>query len=119
MYWKDSLHTELAGGSYLTKDEVRGIVQYAKARGMNVIPEVQALSHAYYLTVSHPEIAEMSFDIFPDTYCPSNEKSYELYFEVADEVLEVFEPNTVSIGHDEIRVLGWCDKCKEKSGVRF
>ena len=116
LYWKDSLHTELAGGSYLTKDEVRGIVQYAKARGMNVIPEVQALSHAYYLTVSHPEIAEMSFDIFPDTYCPSNEKSYELYFEVADEVLEVFEPNTVSIGHDEIRVLGWCEKCKDKSG---
>ena len=116
LYWKDSLHTELAGGSYLSKAEVRDIVQYAKARGMNVIPEVQALSHAYYLTVAHPEIAEMSFDIFPDTYCPSNEKSYELYFEVADEVLEVFEPNTVSIGHDEIRVLGWCDKCKNKTG---
>ena len=116
LYWKDSLHTELAGGSYLTKDEVRDIVKYAKSRGMNVIPEVQALSHAYYLTVAHPEIAEMSFDIFPDTYCPSNEKSYELYFEVADEVLEVFEPNMVSIGHDEIRVLGWCDKCKNKTG---
>ena len=116
LYWKDSLHTELAGGSYLTKDEVRDIVKYAKSRGMNVIPEIQALSHAYYLTLSHPEIAEMSFDFFPDTYCPSNEKSYELYFDVADEVLEVFEPNTVSIGHDEIRVLGWCDKCKNKSG---
>ena len=116
LYWKDSLHTELAGGSYLTKDEVRDIVKYAKARGFNVIPEVQALSHAYYLTVAHPEIAEMSFDIFPDTYCPSNEKSYDLYFEVADEVLEVFEPNMVSIGHDEIRVLGWCDKCKNKTG---
>ena len=116
LYWKDSLHTELGGGSYLTKDEVRDIVQYAKARGMNVIPEIQALSHAYYLTLAHPEIAEMSFDPFPDTYCPSNEKSYELYFDVADEVLEVFKPNTVSIGHDEIRVLGWCDKCKDKTG---
>ena len=116
LYWKDSLHTELAGGSYLTKDEVRDIVKYAKSRGMNVIPEIQALSHAYYLTFAHPEIAEMAFDPFPDTYCPSNEKSYELYFDVADEVIEVFEPNTVSIGHDEIRVLGWCDKCKSKTG---
>lgn len=116
LYWKDSLHTELAGGSYLSKDEVRDIVRYAKERGMNVIPEIQALSHSYYLTLAHPEIAEMKFDHFPDTYCPSDEKSYELYFDVADEVLEVFEPNTVSIGHDEIRVLGWCDKCKGKSG---
>ncbi len=115
-YWKDSVHTEQAGGSYLTKSEVRDLVLYAKSRGMNVIPEVQGLSHCYYLTIAHPEIAELSDDPFPDTYCPSNEKSYELYFDVAEEVIEVFEPSIVSIGHDEIRVLGWCDKCKDKSG---
>ena len=115
MYWKDSLHTELCGGSYLTKKEVRDIVEYAWARGMDVIPEVQALSHAYYLTTSHREIAELEDDIFPDTYCPNNEESYKLYFEIAEEVLEVFEPKTVSIGHDEIRVMGWCDKCKDIS----
>ena len=115
-YWKDSVHTEQADGSYLTKAEVRDIVNYCKRRGMDVIPEVQGLSHSYYLTVAHPEIAELCDDPFPDTYCPSNEKSYELYFDVAEEVIEVFEPTTVSIGHDEIRVLGWCDKCKGKTG---
>ena len=115
-YWKDALHTELCGGSFLTKSEVKDIVNYCKERGMDVIPEVQGLSHCYYLTVAHPEIAELSDDPFPDTYCPSNEKSYELYFDVAEEVIEVFNPTTVSIGHDEIRVLGWCDKCKDKSG---
>lgn len=115
-YWKDSVHTEQAGGSYLTKNDVRDLVVYCKNLGFDVIPEVQGLSHSYYLTVAHPEIAELSDDPFPDTYCPSNEKSYELYFDVAEEVIEVFEPTTVSIGHDEIRVLGWCDKCKDKSG---
>lgn len=116
IYWKDSVHTELAGGSYLTKDEVRDLVAYCRTRGMEVIPEIQALSHAYYLTVAHPEIAELKDDPFPDTYCPLDEQSYKLYFDVAEEVLEVFKPKLVSIGHDEIRVLGWCDKCKEKSG---
>ena len=115
-YWKDSLHTELCDGSYLTKNEVRDIVSYCKSRGMDVVPEVQALSHCYYLTIAHPEIAELTDDPFPDTYCPNNEKSYELYFDVAEEVIEVFEPTTVSIGHDEIRVLGWCDKCKDNTG---
>ncbi len=115
-YWKDSVHTEMANGSFLSKREVRDIVEYCKNRGMDVIPEVQGLSHCYYLTIAHPEIAELKDDPFPDTYCPSDERSYRLYFDVAEEVIEVFEPTTVSIGHDEIRVLGWCDKCKGKTG---
>lgn len=119
LYWKDSVHTELCHGEYLTKAEVRDIVAYCKSRGMDVIPEIQALSHSYYLCVAHPEIAEAKDDAFPDTYCPSDERSYELYFDVASEVLEVFEPKTVSIGHDEIRVLGWCDKCKDKTGAEL
>ncbi len=116
IYWKDSIHPENGGGSYLSKAEVRGIVEYAKALGLDVIPEIQALSHCYYLTLAHREIAEYADDPFPDTYCPLNEKSYELYFDVADEVLEVFEPSVVSIGHDEVRVLGMCEKCKDHEG---
>lgn len=115
-YWKDSVHTELGGGSYLKKSEVRDIVQHAKGLGIEVIPELQSLSHAYYMTVPHREIAELCDDPFPDTYCPSNEESYKLYFDLAKEVLEVFEPKTVSVGHDEIRVLGKCEKCRKKSG---
>jgi len=115
-YWKDSIHTEHAGASYLTKAEVRDIVTFAKSLGLCVIPEIQALSHSYYLTLAHREIAELQDDMFPDSYCPLNEKSYELYFEIAEEVLEVFEPSIVSVGHDEIRVLGECPKCREKTG---
>ena len=115
-YWKDAIHTEHAGGSYLTKAEVKDIVCHAKSLGLAVIPEIQALSHCYYLTLAHREIAELEDDMFPDSYCPLNEKSYELYFEVAEEVLEVFEPDIVSVGHDEIRVLGECEKCRDKTG---
>ncbi len=115
-YWKDSLHTELAGGSFLTKDEMRGIVHYAKSLGLMVIPELQALSHCYYLTIAHRDIAEQQDDPFPDTYCPSNEESYRLYFDIADEVIEVFAPEIVSIGHDEIRILGECPLCRGKTG---
>lgn len=116
IYWKDSIHTEHAGGSFLTKAEVADIVAHAKSLGLDVIPEIQALSHSYYLTLAHREIAELQDDMFPDSYCPLNEKSYELYFEVAEEVLEVFKPSRVSIGHDEVRVLGQCEKCREKTG---
>ena len=115
-YWKDSTHYENARGKILTQETVRGLVQYAKNLGFTVIPEIQALSHCYYLTLAHRDIAEDANDLFPDTYCPSNEKSYQLYFEVAQEILDVFEPEIVSIGHDEIRIMGECPTCREKSG---
>ena len=116
IYWKDSTHAGITGGSHITKAELRDVVDYAKSLGLEIIPEIQALSHCYYLTLAHREIAEYADDPFPDTYCPLNEKSYELYFDVADEVIEVFEPEIVSIGHDEVRVLGMCEKCKEHEG---
>jgi len=115
-YWKDSTHYENARGKILTQEEVRDLVQYAKILGFTVIPEIQALSHCYYLTMAHREIAENADDLFPDTFCPMNEESYKLYFEVAEEILEVIEPEVVSIGHDEIRVMGVCPVCRQKSG---
>ena len=115
-YWKDSTHTELGGGSFLPQDTVREIVQYAKAYGLAVTPELQMCSHSYYITTVYPQFAERAADYYPDTVCPLNEDAYKLYFELAEEVLDVFEPEMVSVGHDEIRVMGHCDACKQKTG---
>lgn len=114
--WKNAPHVELAGGSYLPQTAVRDLVEYAKAYGLNVVPEIQTLSHAYYLLNPYPELAERTDDHKPDTVCPMNEDAYALYFEVAEEVLEVFRPEMVSVGHDEIRVMGICPRCREKTG---
>jgi len=115
-YHKDSVHTELGGGSFVPQEDVKTLVDYAKGYGMDVVPELQMLSHAYYITAAYPEYAERREDFFPDTTCPHNEDAYKLYFELAEEVIDVFKPNTVSIGHDEIRVLGLCDTCKNYNG---
>jgi len=114
---KDSTHTELAGGSFLEKDEVRTLLEYARSLHIEVIPEVQSLSHAYYLCCAHPEIAERPEEPFPDTYCPSNPVSYALYFDVLEEVIEVFQPGIVHTGHDEVYTLGLCPRCQGKSGA--
>lgn len=98
-----STHIDLAGGSWLSKEEVRDIVDFAKQHHMEVVPEIQSLSHAYYLAVAHPDIADPPGTEWPDSYDPSNPKSYRLLFEVMDEYLEVFQPDWVHIGHDEWR----------------
>jgi len=111
---KDSIHIELGGGSYLTQDEVRRIVRWCAAGRIEIIPEVQSLSHSYYLLANHRELAENPKDRWPDTCCPSNPKTYELLFDVMQEVIDVFGPKTVSIGHDEVYTIGFCPRCKGK-----
>ncbi len=118
-----------AEGTILEKDDVRRLVGFAKELGLEVIPEVQSLGHVQYLTYTYPEIAEIdpnaeqvkdlrAEDAKPNqfyhhSYCPSLEKSYEIIFDVIDEIVEVAEPQRfVHIGHDEIYQIGVCPRCQ-------
>lgn len=114
MWVKNSIHWENGGGSYLSQQQLRELLEYCRKRGITVIPEVPSLSHCDYLMLRHPEIAENKEDPFPDTYCPSDPRSYELLFDVLDEVVEVFEPPMVHIAHDEWLQICMCDKCRGK-----
>ncbi len=107
-------HGQLGGGTYLSKDEVRDLVNYAKSYGFEVIPEVQSLSHVEYLTMTYPEIAEKP-GVYPDAYCPLHPDSHKIVFDMLDEVIEVFQPERyIEMGHDEVYTLGVCERCKDK-----
>ena len=109
---KNSIHTENGGGKVLSQSLVREICAYARAHGLEPIPEVPSLSHADYLMAGRTDFAERPEDPFPDTYCPSNPKSYEVLFRILDEVIDVFAPQVLHIGHDEYYVSGVCEKCR-------
>ncbi len=98
---KNSSHYDAGDGFIIEKETVRDLVKFANENFLEVIPEIPSLTHAYYLLTKHRELAEYPGDIWPDTYCPSNPKSYELMFGVYDEYLEVIKPKMVHIGHDE------------------
>lgn len=113
---RNSGHQDAGDGFILEQDDVKGIVDFANANFIEVIPEIPSLSHGYYLLTRHPELAEYQADIWPDTYCPSNPGSYELMFDVMDEYIEVMDPEMIHIGHDEWRgaPLDVCPRCKGK-----
>ena len=116
---KDSIHIENGGGKFLSQSLVKKICDYARAHGLEPIPEVPSLSHADYLLAGRAELAERPEDPYPDVYCPSNPKCYELLFDVMDEVISVFEPKVMHIGHDECYVMGVCPKCKGKRSAEL
>lgn len=121
-----------AEGYVLEKDKVRDLFDYARELGFELIPEVQSLGHVQWITNAYPEIGEIDEnekqvedereeDLRPDKkfihcYCPSNERSYEIIFDIIDETIEVIKPQRfVHIGHDEVYHLGLCNKCRQKT----
>jgi len=135
--WPYCGHIDMdANGDIIEKDEVRDLIDFAESYGIEIVPEVQSLSHVQYLTKAFPEIAELpeekkkplpedlrladipTNDFYPDSYCPCNEKSYEILFDVLDEVIEVFKPRKyVHMGHDEVYTHNACPICKNKTAA--
>lgn len=123
----------VAGGSCLEQEEVADLVAYVRSYGMDVIPEVQSLSHVQYITCAHPEIGEkddhssrdnaidlrntdaLPEEAYANSYCPSNEESYKIVFDLIDEIVDVVKPRKyVHMGHDEVYTMGVCPRCKGK-----
>jgi len=111
---QNSIHTHLADGRYIEPDELALLFDWARAYHLDPVPEVQSLAHVYYLACTHRDIAEIPETPFPDAYCPSNPKSYELLFEVMAEYVELTKCRSVNIGHDEWRAGGLCPKCRTR-----
>jgi hypothetical protein len=112
---QDSVHDNAGDGKVLDKEQVADLVDYARKFHIEVIPEIPSLAHSYYLLTRHRELAEIEEAEWPDAYCPLEPGSYELYFDVLDEYIEVIRPEVISIGHDEWRMpFNICEKCRGK-----
>ena len=116
---KNSVHSENGGGGVLAQAEISALAEYARQRGVEIIPEVPCLSHSDYLLWRHRDLAERTEDPYPDTYCPSDPKSYALLFDILDEVVALFRPRLVNIGHYEWYSIVLCEKCRGKDGARL
>ncbi len=111
---KNSLSIENGAGGYISQEEMKCIIDKCKEREIDVIPEVPSLSHSDYIVRAYREINERVEDEYPDTYCPSNPRTYEILFDIIDEVCDVFEPEYMNIGHDEYYTSAKCPLCKGK-----
>ena len=109
-----SIHTRLADGHYLEPDELATLFDWAREYHLDPVPEIQSLTHSYYLAGLCRDIAEIPEADFPDSYCPCNPRSYDLLFEVMDAYLRITNCRSVHIGHDEWRAAGVCPKCRAR-----
>jgi hypothetical protein len=109
-----SLHVGVGGGAYVEKDDVRKLADLADLFSLEIVPEIQSLTHTYYIASARRDVAEDPEMAWPDSYCPSNPESYRILFDVLDEYLDVLRPRRVHIGHDEWRAGAFCSRCRGK-----
>ena len=118
--WKEwieggSTYTEadnpLAQGGFLTQDDAREIVEYAADRYITVIPEIEMPSHSEEVTATYPHLG--CFPGRQPDVCVGNEKTFEFFCDVIDEIIDVFPSEYIHIGGDEASKQAWkeCEKC--------
>ncbi|MDD2706994.1 MAG: family 20 glycosylhydrolase [Verrucomicrobiae bacterium] len=106
-------HRIVASPSALTRAEITALVTQAREQGMEIIPLLQSLGHLEYL-LKHDAYAEVrEEDQHRAQMCPTNEKSFQIFTELAEDMLQMFgNSRFMHIGADEARQLGHCPRCK-------
>ncbi len=110
----------LASGGYLTKADVKEIVEYAAARHINIIPEIELPGHSGEVLAAYPELACLGHDgagrIISGDLCPGKEKTFEMFETILGEVIEMFPYEYVHIGGDEASKQSWkvCPDCRHR-----
>lgn len=115
-------------GGFYTRDDMREIVNYAAERHINILPEIDVPAHSAAAIASYPEldcpVTEKFVGVFPGIggpdasiiLCAGNEKVYQFYQDVIDEILEIFPSEYIHLGGDEAEKSHWekCPLCKKK-----
>lgn len=101
-------------GGFYTQDEVREVVAYARARYIDVIPEIEMPGHATAALAAYPELActdgpfnvPTTWGIFEDVFCPK-EETFQFLEDVLTEVIALFPSQYIHIGGDEVLKVRW------------
>lgn len=111
-------------GGFYTQDEIREVVAYAKARHINVVPEIEMPGHAMAALSAYPELgctggpyeAQHGWGVFEDVFCAGNDTVFAVLEDVLTEVMALFPSEYIHVGGDECPKEQWkvCPKCQAR-----
>ena len=115
-------------GGFYTQDQMKEIVEYAAARGITVIPEIDLPGHMVAALAAYPELGCTGgpyevwtrWGVAPDILCAGNEDVYTFLETVLTELIGIFPSEYIHIGGDEAfnedMGIPWehCPKCAAK-----
>ncbi len=107
-------------GGYYTQDEIREVVEYARFRNIEIIPEIDLPGHSRAAARIYPGIlcggkvdsTAAGYD-FRNVWCVSKESNYAMLDAVIGEICALFPSKVIHIGGDEVDPGQWeaCPDC--------
>lgn len=127
-------------GGFYTQEEIKEVVQYAKERYIEVIPEIEMPGHSSAAIAAYPwlscfpskpteipakmisqksmdeqkngriKLVQETWGVFDDVFCAGKDSTFEFLKNVIDEVLPLFPSTYFHIGGDESPKTHW-KKC--------
>ena len=102
-------------GLYYTQDQIRGIVAYARDRGIRVVPEFDMPGHSSSWFVGYPQYAsapgpyaiERRFGVFDPTFDPTRDEVYGFIDGFIGEMAQLFPDPYWHVGGDEVTGRPW------------
>lgn len=102
-------------GLYYTQQQVRDVIEYARDRGIRVIPEFDMPGHSTAWFVAYPDLAsapgpysiERKWGIFDPAMDPTRESTYKFLDEFIGEMARLFPDAFFHIGGDEVNGKQW------------
>lgn len=102
-------------GFYYTQTEIRNLVEYARDRGIRVVPEFDMPGHSTSWFVGYPEIAsapgpytlDRQYGVFDPAMDPTREQTYRFLDEFIREMAELFPDRYFHVGGDEVNGRQW------------
>ena len=119
-----NLYDTIRHGGLYTQDELRGLIQYATERHINIIPEIDLPGHMQAALACYPQLGCTGgpyevwkrWGVSEDVLCAGNEEAMQFVEDVLNEVMDVFPSPYIHIGGDECPKVRWekCPKCQAK-----
>ena len=113
-------------GGFYTQDDIKELVQYAKERFVNILPEIDVPGHSMAAITAYPELScsggvknigvtsgeeikdwNTHTAIYDDNLCPANENVYEFLDKVVTEIAALFPFGYIHMGGDETFKTFW------------
>ncbi len=115
---------KLAGNDYYKQEEIIDFVNYAKVRGVEIIPEIDIPGHTSGIIYGYPELScrgeqpniNKETRVYKDILCGGKDEVYTFLEKLLNEVAVLFQGSRIHLGGDEVPKDRWkeCPHCNAK-----